>query len=585
MLKNIRSYFYNFKKFQVPLEKWFFPVVLLLYPLVGVNQGLDITDTMYSLANYEFMDSMNPMWLLSTYLSNVFGALVMGLPGAETMLGFSIYCSFITSIIALVSYYALQRFMPGWMIFVAEFIAESICFCPRVILYNYLTYLFFTLGTLFLLYGIFAWKRQETYLFVAGVFLGLNVAVRFPNIVEAAMILVLWFYGYITKDKISEIIRKTGICIAGYLVGFGVPFVMISIKYGIMAYPNMISSLFGMTEGASDYSSSGMIGLIFEAYMTSLSNMVIVIPCIAAGIVMFLLLPHKYVLIKKLLFIAGILVLIRYYFAIGVFTRNYYYYDSMFQAAMMLIIIGIVLSVIGTVGFLNGSREEQALAFTTLLLILITPIGSNNYTFPILNNMFIIGPVILWLFRRMIQRAGETEWNFAWESIITSVIIVLVVQGVLFHINYSFVDGADGTERNTETSIAKADGMITTQYNAETLDELKAYLDTVDTANTKVILFGGIPGVSYLFDLEPAISTVWPDLDSYSTSIYDSELIELSTSDDPTPMIIIGKDMPVYASTEAKYDILLDYIANHDYNKDFESSRFVIFTECSESEE
>ncbi len=585
MLRNIRSYFYNFKKFQRPLEKYIFPVVLLLYPLIGVTQGLDITDTMYSLANYEFIDNMDPMWLLSTYISNAIGAMMMHLPGAGTMLGFSIYCSFIISAIALIPYYVLQKFMPGWMIFIGEFIAESICFCPRVILYNYLTYLFFTVGSLFLIFGLFSWKRQGVYLFVAGIFLGLNVAVRFPNLVEAAMILVLWFYGFITRDRITEILKKTGICILGYLVGFGIPFIVITAKYGVTAYPDMIASLFGMTEGASDYSSTGMIGLIVEAYMTTLSNMIIILPCVAAGVIMFLLLPRKYVMIKKFLYIAGILVLVRYYFAIGVFTRNYYYYDSMFQASMMLIIAGIVLSIIGTFGILNGSKEEQTLAFTTLMLILITPIGSNNYTFPILNNMFIIAPIVLWLFRRMIQRAGEADWNFAWESIITAVIIIVVVQGALFHVNYSFVDGADGTARDSFTTIPKAKGMVTTSYNAETLDELKTFLDTADISDDRVILFGGIPGVTYLFDLEPAISTVWPDLDSYATAVFDNELLELSTSDAPTPMIIIGNDMQLYATTEAKYDILLDYIANHDYNKVFESSRFVIFAEGDESEE
>ncbi len=579
MLKNIRSYFYNFKKFQEPLERFFFPVVLIFYPLIGVNQGLDISDTMYSLANYEYIDGLNPMWLFSTYLSNVTGHIIMQLPGAGSMLGFSIYCSFITSIIAVLSYYYLQKFMPGWMIFIGEFIAESICFSPRVILYNYLTYLFFTLGTIFLLTGIFEWKRQRIYLFGAGVFLGLNVLVRFPNIVETGMILVLWFYGFITGDKIAEILRKTGTCILGFLTGLVVPLLVISVKYGLGAYPGAIMSLFGMTEGASDYSSGGMIGLIIEAYLTTLSDMVIIIPCIAAGIIMFLLISNKYVWIKKLLYVLGILILVRYYFATGVFTRNYYYYDSMFQVAMMFVISGIVLSVIGSLGILNGSKEEQTLAFTALMLILITPIGSNNYTFPILNNLFIIAPIILWLFRRMMQRAGEGHYNFTWESMFTMVVIGLFIQGGLFHLGYSFFDGADGTPRDSQTSIKKAAHMVTTDYNAETLDELQQVLFDEKLLDTKVILFGGIPGISYLFDMEPAIDTIWPDLDSYAISNFDDQLMGISVSDEPTPTIIIGKEMAEYSNIGTKYDILLDYIVNHDYNKVFESDRFIVFAE------
>ena len=579
MLKNIRSYFYNLKKYQVPLERFFFPVVLLFYPLIGVNQGLDISDTMYSLANYEFIGTLNPMWLFSTYISNVTGAVIMHLPGAGTMLGFSIYCSFVTSIIALISYYFLKRFMPGWMIFIGEFIAESICFSPRVILYNYLTYLFFTLGTIFLLIGIFEWKRQNLYLVLAGIFLGLNVMVRFPNIVETALILVLWFYGFITKDKINEVLKKTFFCILGFIAGFGCPFLYTIVIYGPTAYVQGIAGLFGMTEGASDYSSGGMIGLILEAYETTVSNMFILIPCIAAGVIMFILVPEKYVMIKKLLYVCGILVLTKYYFSTGVFTRNYYYYDSMFQAAMMFIIFGIILSVIGSLGILNGSKQEQTLAFTALMLILVTPIGSNNYTFPILNNLFLIAPIVLWLFRRMMQRAGEAHFNFAWEAMFTFVLIVLFIQGALFHFGYSFMDGADGIPRDSLVSMKKAKHMLTTQYNAETLEELSAVLNDNDLLDTKVILFGGIPGISYIFDMEPAIDTTWPDLDSYSIQNFDNQLMDLSVSKEPTPTVIIGKDMADYANIGMKYDILMDYIINHDYNKVFEGERFMVFAE------
>ena len=35
-------------------EKILFPVILVLFPLLKVNQGIDLTDTAYSLGNYAF---------------------------------------------------------------------------------------------------------------------------------------------------------------------------------------------------------------------------------------------------------------------------------------------------------------------------------------------------------------------------------------------------------------------------------------------------------------------------------------------------------------------------------------------------
>lgn len=561
----------------MPLEKYLFPLILLLYPLVGVSKGLDITDTTYGLSNYEFLPVIDPMWGLSTFLANVTGRAIMKLPFAGTMLGMGVYCSFIISLIALVCYYSLQRWMPGWMIFIGEFISLSLCWCPRVILYNYLTYLFFTLGLLCLLFGMFEWERQTLFLVLAGICLGLNVMVRFPNIIETGLILVLWFYQMITRGKFIETVKKTFSCIAGFLLGIVIPLFAIMGMYGPSAYFEMIVSLFGATEGAQDYTAFGMIGSILSAYGTTLKDMIIMVPCVAAGVIMFNLFPEKHVFVKKLLYIAGLFVLVRYYFAVGVFTRNYRYYDSMFQAAMMFVIIAIVLAVTGSTGILNGSRQEQTLAFASLVVILITPIGSNNYTFPVINNLFFVAPVTLWLLRRLMFRLGEGDYHFPWQAMVTMVIIVVMIQGTIFHGSFAFLDGDVGEERDSHAVIPKVSSMATTSYNADSLNELYKALKDIDALGGEAIFFGSVPGLSYIFDLEPAINTVWPDLDTYSTSKFKEELSKISVSGEEAPVVITGRNLTEYANINAKRDVLMDYLASNDYNKVFESDRFTVY--------
>ncbi|SFU67739.1 hypothetical protein SAMN02910342_01348 [Butyrivibrio sp. INlla21] len=579
MLKNIRSYFMKLKGFQRPLERYFFPVVLLLYPFFGITAGLDIADTTYNLGNFEYMSNVDPMWLFSTYFSNLIGSLIMKLPGAGTMIGFAVYCTFFISAMALVSYYVLQNWLPGWMIFIGEFIAESLCWAPRVILYQYIPYFLLTIGSILLILGIFSWKKQNILLFAAGVCLGLNVLARFPAIVDCMLILVLWFYSFINKDKFIDAARKTGVCIAGYVAGLGLPLILISIKYGFNAYPEAIIKLLSMTEGASDYSSGGMLELIIEAYLHTFKNMIIMIPCLAAGIIMFLMAKGRFVLLKKLAFIAGLLVLARYYYGQGVLTANYFYYDCMFQVAMMFLIISAVLCIIGAHGILNGTVEERTLSAMALVQILILPLGSNNRTMPVLNCLFLIAPISLWLMRRLMQRLGDGEWNFAWQAMITGVIIATLFQGALFHINFSFVDGMDGTPRDTKvTEIPKAKGLVTTADNYSTLKELKASLEDNNLTSGKVLTFGEIPGIPYVFDMSPAINTTWPDLDSYSVDSFDDALSSLDASKEPAPTVIIGyKENDGYANFSVKYDKLMDYIGKHDYNKIFESDRFTVY--------
>ena len=125
------------------LEKFIFPCLLLIYPLLWVNQGIDVSDPMYSLTNFRFFPELKGSWAIATYLANVAGWLLMKLPFGGTLLGISFYTRLVISAMALLSYYFLKGKMPAWVVFAGEIIAISFCWCPTTILYNYLTYFLF----------------------------------------------------------------------------------------------------------------------------------------------------------------------------------------------------------------------------------------------------------------------------------------------------------------------------------------------------------------------------------------------------------------------------------------------------------
>ena len=580
-LAALREKVFKFKKYQEPLEKWVFPVILLFYPLIGAAQGVDITDTTYSLGNYQFSGSLDPMWIIATFIPNMFGKLLMMLPGGGTMLGMNIYCSFVISATALVAYYLLQRWMPGWMMFIGEIIAINLCWCPRVILYNYLTYFCFTTGTLLLLHAMTDYEVTRWKFVLAGFFLGLSVMVRFPNIVEAAMILILWYYEGIHRENIKEILRKTGLCIAGYLIGIIIPLLAISIMYGATAYPDMIAALFSMSKEATDYSAGGMTGAIIAAWYTSLKHMIIMIPCMIVGSIMMFLKPGKYYWLKRFLYIGGILLLFYYYYEEGVFTRSYHYYDSMFEPAMMFLICGICFFVIGVTPYIHGQASERSICLACLLIMIITPLGSNNYTYPLLNNLFIVAPFIMWMFRRVRQAGGINEIHFTWKAMYMAILVLVILQGTLFHYKYSFVDGTDGTKRDAligTQDLPKAAGMYTTAANADTLSELQTVIRQRGLEDKKLLQFGKAPGLSYLLDMKPAIFTTWPDLDSNTVDNFNAALMAFEgANNEELPVVIVNPDFEGEVSAEKKYDMLLDFLQTWKYNKVFESDRFEVY--------
>ena len=68
-----------------------FAVLLLLLPLLKINQGVDLTDTPYSLGNYRFFEGADGVWVLATFLSNVTGYLFTRLPFGGTMIGMKLH--------------------------------------------------------------------------------------------------------------------------------------------------------------------------------------------------------------------------------------------------------------------------------------------------------------------------------------------------------------------------------------------------------------------------------------------------------------------------------------------------------------
>ena len=61
-------------KRSVKLPGWIFPVLLTVYSLLLVNQGVTVTDTGYNYGNFIHFESLDGMWKFSTYLATAIGS-------------------------------------------------------------------------------------------------------------------------------------------------------------------------------------------------------------------------------------------------------------------------------------------------------------------------------------------------------------------------------------------------------------------------------------------------------------------------------------------------------------------------------
>lgn len=545
----------EFQKVKKLAANILFPLILLLFPLLKAGQGIDLLDTGYSLGNYQFFGQVGGVWTLLTFLSNVTGFLLTRLPMGGTMLGMKVYTSLIVSMMALLGYRFFKTKMPSWMAFLGEIAAISFCWCPTVILYNYLTYFLFLLGAILLFRGLAGCR--PVCLLLAGIVLGLNAFVRFPNnILEVMLIVAVWYYGALKKKTFKEVARETGICIAGYLAAFLVVFLALSFSYGADTLGNMITGVFGMTESASDYTLSEMLLAIADAYFHGFQWMLYMIICVLPGIPFLIIRKERFLSLRKVIYCVCIPVLFWVLGKWGMYNFKYYQKESALQwgAVFLLVALAEVIWMLFTRMLDDEWRLIGCIAF---VIILITPLGSNNHIWPVLNNLFLIAPIVFWMVYRL-ARWGRTYLDatgkvplFPVKAMLSGILIAFFIQALGIGCHYVFMDGEMGGERIykvAENQVLR--GMYTTEMNAETLEEISAFMmeNSTEYADKKLILYGNIPGLAYYLNKPPAISTTWADLDTSSLGQLKEELQEISER----PLVILTPKLAAYLSGDDK---------------------------------
>lgn len=609
-----------YRKYQNFIEKWLFPVILLLYPFLTVNQGLDVADSTYSLTNFQYFNFMDGTWMVATFLSNVAGWLLMHLPFGETMLGIKCYTTLAQSATALAVYFGLRKKIPAPLLFLGEFLALGLCWCPSTILYNYLTYLLMTAGILLLYRGLVSSKRQRLCLFAAGVCLGANVAVRMPNVVQAVFILAVW-YGIVLVYRQGEgmpserqagerpalwrlLAGATGWCLLGYAVGFGVPLLAICIRYGVSAYPNMVYTMFAMTDQAADYKPISMLTGMFGDYAKGLYWLAFAGVCVAAAGFAFRVRERLYgegknagqQNMEKIGYVLLLLVLLRFYWGRGMFTFRYYEHDyrSIYYPTVLFLLVTIFLCIYCLFAKKIG-RGQKVFAMLLLLQIFVTPLGSNNALSPVINNLFLAVPFTLWIvYQLSVGKAKSAVWALPF----TMLALFVLIQSVGFHAEFAFQDGIWGEPRDRKVELPKkAAGIYTNQQNGALLEELVLFAQEEDLSGREMIAYGELPGLHYLLDMPPALSTGWPDLTSYRMAEYTRDLEVLETkgkagkeppviivssaaaaywSDDGEAINWFGVDMEKMAKDE-KLRILEEWIRDYGYEERFGNARYVVY--------
>lgn len=561
-------------------DKFIFSAVLLLVTMVTVNQGVDVSDSTYSLGNYLFADRLEGMWVISTYLSNLFGSLIVKLPGGSTLLGANIYTRLVLAATVLAVYYLLKNETGSFVSFLGGILAIDMCWIPTGILYNYLSYLFLTVGALLLYKAVK--KDDKRLLFAAGLVLGINVFVRIPNITNMALILVLWVVALYEKRTFKAVAKDTGICVAGYAVGVLVPFIAIVIKYGFNGIVDMISGLSGITSTDETYTPLSMIFGTVRAYIRSSKWFLIILLVVFGGIVMYRIMPGKMVPLKTVVYLAVIGLMVRFFWGRGMFSFRYYEdYSSIYEWGMMGLFLSIAAAVYGLVmagkESVDNRRKFVALSVMSLVIIVIAPLGSNNYTYQNLNNLFIVLPVTFSLCLDAYKRVSRMEklyFTAPMGIMLLALLVILVIQGGGFNVKFVFRDGMRGEPRDTRIeTVDTVKGMYTNSANAANLTGLYESVEKVNPS--ELVLFGDCPGLTFILRRPSALFTSWTDLDSNPVNEVKKGLDALSGRDGIA--VIIRNTDSSFVNSAEKSELIQEFINENDYRECYQNGEYTVY--------
>ena len=560
--------------------------ILFLLPFLNVSMGVNVTDQGYNLANFELFPHMNQTWAISTLAANLVGKVFTWLPFGHYMLGMNVYCTLLLSIFTVVMYNILRKDFSKYAVFCGLLIAVCFSWAPKVTLYQYLSYFLFNGAAVLVLMGLR--KEDRRLLFGAGVLLGINLFVRFPNILQAALIVVVLYAAILQKKCFKEWITDVLVCIAGYFV-IAVPgILLIELLWGRGAYLGMINSLFAMTDTATAYSPFAMFTSVYYAYMDNWYWFKWFLILVVFGVLVWGFLKKKW---QRLVVFAGMvfgLVLILCFYSYrGMLNTHYEGYHSVYVwGANLLMFTGIFMAF--AVCLPRIPYEIKLYGLAVLVIIGITPLGSNNVLYSNYNNLYLLAPVtvgmvnLLW---KKVRREEDTENGRIWRIsgmpaalVGSALILITIIQTSLFH--NAFVFGDTGITMKTGTKIAgneRLTGMITTPENGKALGELTVFVAENYLNGMQTIVWDQAPILYYILDIECPIGHFWPWLDSYPYAEFKADIEAM----EEYPMVIYQTTyyedlIKEIEDADQKTQLIMEILQEGAYEEVFRNAHYVV---------
>jgi len=485
---------------------------IILYPWYLAISGIDMTDTGYWLVNYQHFFS-SPTYVeraFPSWLSLFFGAVTNVILGGIGLFGFKI-AYIITIYLSLwLVYGVLRTYTTSTVLLFCLSIALVFINIDRlsIINYNMLTTLFYLASAYFLYFALT--KDKRNYFFIAGIILGLNIFIRFPNLLGITLVVVIFYYDFSVGNTKKDSLKRSAYVLLGYVFAIVSTLILMKTLGHFELYIERLSALLTSAKDPSYHHSGSFLlnSFIKNQFLAYMFGFVFITGILFLGWLSRFW-NYSKVIMRSFTFLFSFIFIIFMMKISNIFNSPNYYF-------LHVGMIGITYLMLILIIFKNFRENPKfsLIALIALLIIELIPLGSDTHLRNALYGMYLVLPIILiYIYSLSSIKIGsfflyKKEIVFLKYLISMTLIFFSVILSTMYFAAY-------GDSRVKFKMIATVDHPLL-RYNLTTIERSAVLVEVLEKIQVYekdyeyVLTYNFVPMIQYASKTRPYLGTATP---------------------------------------------------------------------------
>jgi len=246
-------------------------LLLFIYPLLFIWQGLDVTDSGFFLSNYQlFFEDGNIRSVHVAWLTNVIGGIWWNLFGNLGVIGFKLLWVLMIWIGFYLAYRLLKPYtskhLLGWALLITLLAVTNRG--GNWFNYNTMTSVLYMAGAWTLMEGLR--QHSRSFLIASGFLLGISVFARLPNILAIGLAAIIVIHGILNNRSLRTIINDLLFFSLGVLISSSVVLIAMEWLEHRQLFIEAVQHLFSQAKKADyHHSGSGLLYLFIKDHIVA----------------------------------------------------------------------------------------------------------------------------------------------------------------------------------------------------------------------------------------------------------------------------------------------------------------------------